>query len=280
MKKLLIIAITIILIIGVIGTCYALFVYRSDDIVVDLSTETSVSLKITDGNGSSLTLNTTNFSPENPIIKNLKLTNNKVDIITASGNGKFKIGFSGYDKLIDYINANATLESGKTYSLDELKQGILFDLSHDVELTLNVFFKEISLDEYVTIAQKTVYITLTWELDENTSNTPITTTPEIESGYYILGTFNDWTLDKDYKMDVVNKGNIVAQKEEFTIQASNEFKVVKYNSETQTSIDIATNIENPMGIAKGENGTIEVTISQPVNIYIDSNDECEIKPLE
>lgn len=280
MKKLLILFISIVLIIAVIGSCYALYVYRSDDIVVDLSTESSISLQITDDNGAELILDTENFNPNNSIIKNVKLTHNKIDSVTASGKGTFKVSLSGYDKLIDYIDVTATLQGGTLYNHNSLKQGVSFDLSNETNLTLEISFKDITLDEYVAIANKTVYITLTWELSENVSSTIDPITPEIESGYYILGTFNGWTIDPSYKMDKSNKSNCIAQKELFDVQGGNEFKVVSYDSETKGVNDLPVKTDYFMGAEQGANGTIKITLSQPINIYVNSNNEYYITVVE
>ncbi len=278
MKKLLVIGIAMILMVAVIGSCFALYIRRADDITVDLGTESSISLMITDNSGSSLTLDTTDLNPDKPLIKNVKLSHNKFSTISATGNGIFKVALSGDSGLLNYIDMSATLVNGTTYNLNQLQQGITFYISNETEFTLKVFFKNISLDEYVTIAQKTIYITLTWKAAENSSeetNTP--SIPEIESGYYIIGTFNDWSLDGSYKMDNSTKENCTAQKEEFYHEGLYEFRVVKYDSETKTTSELPIINEAIFGTEKGENNSIKVTISQTIYVYVNTNDEYFIK---
>lgn len=287
MKKIAIVFIIIIICLAVIGTCYALYRYQSKDIDVNLYTESAASLKITDSNGAKLTLNTNELNPTNPLIKTIKLSHNKIDTTEVNETGRFTVNLSGDNELIPYIAVTATLldDSNNTtttiYELTELKQGVTFELTSAINLSLQVSLKEMSLDEYVSIAQKTVYINLQWKPEKSSVITP--PADEIESGYYVIGDFSDWEINsKAYKLKETNDEDYKAKIDNFSEEDTYDFKVVKYNSTTKEVRTLTLNTEYIFGTKQGEKeNTIHVNFpGSAFNIFVNSNEEYYITALQ
>lgn len=272
----------------VVGTCFALYTYKSSDITTTIMTDTAITMTIKDINGSELSLDTNELRMDNPLVKTITLGHNKSGTVNATEQGEFKVQLSGDSNLLNYINVTATdLSNNKEYQLPNLENGILFSLSNQTNIRLKVELNNVTLDQYIEIANKSVYITLSWNVsNRQTTDSNNTSDDKVNNsysgldttGYYIVVSkteedFDLFEIDGDNgKFESINDGKYDACATLSLCEGN--VKVIYYDKDANEVKELTRKNTYSDSFVTSPDGKNYITMTYygGVTIYVNSNE--------
>ena len=270
-KKLLIIAVALVLCISVIGGSFALYHIAATDEVINISTQAGISLTI----GHTQEIGVDGLSPAKTSgTFNVELQCSVLSIEDESVKGRFYITV-GQGELAEAITISASV-SKQNASPQEVTHANLTDSNIGYEckltelpetVTLTFALTQYAVDNFRDYADKELTVTLNWVIVEGSA------WEYDANAYYLIGSMNGWTIDSDeYKFEKNNDAEVLAAgKVEYMLlgvelAAGTELKVKK--GETWLA-----NLNGDFDVATGDGwSNIEINDDGTYNIYY-----CEVQ---
>ncbi len=221
-KKIIVIALAVVLCLSVIGGCFALYVKNADELNISFGSENAVTLKLNPG---SLTFGNVKLNPSEghrSASQKITLDVSVADKTTLTGmSGKLTVVLEGalansldLSAVADTVNyTQAQLTSGVTLPLNALPKD--FTLTLALEDTIDdAGFKEVS--------NTTATVTVKWEVVD---------WAPVDGAYYIIGSHSGWDVnEKAIKMNDPAEGTNNLAEWYGTLPVGTEFKCVKYSA--------------------------------------------------
>ena len=264
-KKLFVILTALVLVAGLVGSCFAMYSKDADTISITLSTGDSVTLSMTGG-----AMALTDLNPNTAKTYSVTLTASSLELI-GEGTGIFTVAIAAHSAATADVALAAAIDvdadDGAAFSADkaELTAGVEIDfddLPDNITLTFSIG-EEAFL---AGAAEGVVDVTLSWEVK--------TEAWAIDPGaYYIVGSMNGWTITSTTTKlstaaaDIGESGNNAVLRN-VHFNAGDEFKIRKGDGTWYSLIGGASVTAGTVSIGTGESqGNCVVGTSGDYCIY-------------